>query len=277
MRNRVRNVTLVLFACVVIGCAFAVLYLGTSTGLTFGGAGSAIAQQSKSYPLYGQVGWLRNTAPWPITIESVTTNVINAKGEPEVYFETSQSSPTKQSSKEPVWAFNAAHTPYTLDGGSLRYLGFAVTPQTSQVAAMTQIHVTYSGPLGLQFHATFGGTHVATASSILPSGVLGADPSATTASLNAFIAQLRVVLLTPDVKTVSQVMGNGATEAQAQAFITAEKAYAATDMVVATAPQGDPRSQRIVFYNGDPVKGAIPAIEAQWSHYRWTIIPAATN
>lgn len=258
MSKRVRNVTLLVFLCVVLGCGFAILYFGTSTGLTFGGSGSRIEQQSNSYPIYGQVGWLRNTAPWPITVDSITTNVVNAKDTPTVYVETSQSSPLKQSSKLPGWALNAAKVPYQLDGGSLRYLGFSFTPQSSQVAAMTRITVTYTGPLGLQFHATFGGTRVATASSDLPGGVLGADPATTTDSLNAYIATLRTALVQPDPKTISQIMGNGATQAQAQAFITSQKGYVTADSVTATATSQDLRSQRLVFWKGDPVKGALP-------------------
>ncbi len=274
MRKSVRNVTLLVFLCIVLGCGFAVLYFGTSTGLTYGGSGSRIEQQSNSYPIYGQVGWLRNTAPWPITIDSVTTNVINSSDTPTVYFETSQASPLKQSSKQPGWALNAAQAPYQLDGGSLRYLGFSFTPQTSQVAAMTSITVTYTGPLGLKFHATFGGTHVATASSDLPGGVLGGDPAATTGSLDAYIATLRTALLQPDPKTISQIMGNGATEAQAQAFIASQKGYVTSDGVTATATSRDLRSQRLDFYKGDPVKGALPPIDVQWANFRWTIVPA---
>src|ERR1700744_1002541 len=130
MRRTVRNITLVVFLCVVLGCGFAILYLGTSTGLTFGGSGSRIAAQVGAYPLDGQVGWLRNTAPWPVTITSITTNVEKATAAPTVYLQSEQASRTKQSSKPPAWTASADKLPFQLDGGSLRYLGFSLTPQT---------------------------------------------------------------------------------------------------------------------------------------------------
>jgi hypothetical protein len=274
MRKTVRNITLVLFLFVVLGCGFAVLYLGTSTGLTFGGSGTRVASQVGSYPLYGQVGWLRNTSPWPVTITSITTNSINAADAPTVYFETEQSSPTKQSSKQPTWAFNASKTPYQLDGGALRYLGFALTPQDGTVAAMTSITVTYSGPLGLTFQHTFGGTRLAAGSTSLPAGVLAYDPKVNSTSLDAYIAAIRAALAQPDPKTIAQIMGNGATQAQAQAFITSQKSYAAADAVTAFVVTKDFREQRLTFYRGDPVKGALPPIEVLWAHYRWTIVSA---
>jgi hypothetical protein len=274
MRKTVRNITLVLFLLIVLGCGFAVLYLGTSTGLTFGGGGTRVESQVAAYPIYGQVGWLRNTSPWPVTISSVTTNAVNAKDAPTVYFETGQTSPTKQSSKQPTWAFNASKTPYELDGGALRYLGFSLTPKDGTVAAMTSITVTYTGPLGLTFQRTFGGTRLAAGSTSLPAGVLGPDPKVSTPSLDAYIAAIRAALLQPDPKTVAQIMGNDATQAQAQAFITSQKAYVAADAISAFVVTQDYREQRLTFYKGDPVKGALPPIEVLWAHYRWTIVSA---
>jgi hypothetical protein len=274
MKKSVRNVTLVIFLCIVIGCAFAVLYLGTSTGLTFGGSGTRLVTQSKTFAVYGQVGWLQNTAPWPITIQSVTTNSINQSTPPAVYLETAQSTPTKQSGKTPTWALGASRTPYQLNGGSLRYLGFALTPKPGQVAAMTTITVDYTGPLGLRFSKTFGGTRVAAGSSTLPEGLLGVAPYGNPGSLNDYIAALRTALLQPDPKTIAVVMGGDATDAQAQAFITAQKGYAATDSVATTVVTSDGRQQRIVFYHGDPTKGGLPPISVQWAHYRWNIVLA---
>jgi hypothetical protein len=272
MRKTVRNVSLVLFLFIVLGCGFAVLYLGTSTGLTFGGAGSRVLAQDASHPLYGQVGWLRNTAPWPITITQITTNVENASGTPGIYLEADQTLPTKVSSKEPVWVKNASTLPFQLDGGALRFLGFSVTPQADEVAAMTTITVTYSGPLGITFHSTFGGTDVAVGSSTLPDGILGANPTNTADSLNAYIAAIRAALSQPDTKTVAQLMGNGATTDTAQAFITSQKAYVTADAVSAVYVTKDGHEQRIAFYKGDPVKGALPPIEVKWVNYRWTIV-----
>jgi hypothetical protein len=274
MRKTVRNITLILFLGIVVACGFAVLYLGTSTGLTFGGSGTRLHQQAGSDAMYGQVGWLRNTAPWPITITSITTNATNVKDAPTIYLESSQNTPLSTSSKPPAWTSRASSTPYQLDGGGLRYLGFAITPQPSSVAEMTSITVTYTGPLGLRFHETYHGTHVATAASDLPGGLLGVDPRGDPSSLDAYIVELRTALLQPDPKTVSEVMGNGATLAQAQALITAEKKYKTADSVQATVQGQDRRTQSIVFYSGDPVKNGLPAIDVVWAHYRWGIVPA---
>jgi hypothetical protein len=274
MRNTVRNIALVVFVVVVVGCGFAVLYLGTSTGLTFGGSGTRVMSQAGSDALYGQVGWLRNTSPWPITIKSITTNAINASSAPVVYLESAQTTPTKQSIKKPpTWVLDAKKVPYQLDGGALRYLGFVMKPQSQSVAEMTTVTVTYSGPLGLTFHTTFGGTRVAVGSSDLPAGVLGSDPKVSSASLDAYIAAIRAALLQPDTKTIAQIMGNGATDDQATAFITSQKAYVAADSISNFLVTSDGREQRLTFYKGDPTKGALPPIEVIWAHYRWTIRP----
>jgi hypothetical protein len=274
MRNTVRNIALVVFVVVVVGCGFAVLYLGTSTGLTFGGSGTRVMSQAGSDALYGQVGWLRNTSPWPITIKSITTNAINASSAPVVYLESAQTTPTKQSTKKPpTWVLDAKKVPYQLDGGALRYLGFVMKPQSQSVAEMTTITVTYSGPLGLTFHTTFGGTRVAVGSSDLPAGVLGSDPKVSSASLDAYIAAIRAALLQPDTKTIAQIMGNGATDDQATAFIASQKAYVAADSISNFLVTSDGREQRLTFYKGDPTKGALPPIEVIWAHYRWTIRP----
>ncbi|HEX4056772.1 MAG TPA: hypothetical protein VHX87_00475 [Galbitalea sp.] len=274
MRKTVRNITLILFLGILVACGFAVLYLGTSTGLTFGGSGTRLTQQSGSDAMYGQAGWLRNTAPWPITITSITTNASNVTKPPGVYIISTQTAPRAQSSKPPGWSLSASSTPYQLDGGALQYLAFSLTPQPSTVAEMTSITVTYTGPLGLKFHATFSGTRVATAASDLPGGLLGPDPRSNSSSLDAYIVELRNSLLQPDPKTVSQVMGNGATMAQAEALITAEEKYKTADLVQATVQGQDRRTQSIVFYAGDPTKDGLPPIDVVWAHYRWGITPS---
>jgi hypothetical protein len=68
-------------------------------------------------------------------------------------------------------------------------------------------------------------------------------------------------------------MGNNATEAQAQAFITSQKGYVATDPVSAVYVTKDGHEQRIAFYKGTPTTGGLPPIEVVWSNYRWTISP----
>jgi hypothetical protein len=271
MRRTARTVTTLLFVAVVLGCAFAVLYLGTSTGLTFGGSGSELIQASKSDPVYAQVGWLRNTAPWPITIQSVTTNEVGTSSPATVMLEREQSGSKVSSGRAPNWMREAASTPYQLDGGGLRYLGFAVHPDKARVGYMTTITVHFTGPLGIPFTSTFGGTTIVAESSSLPTGIMARDPKSDSTSLDNYITALRNVLLQPSPADAAAVMGGGATSDDGAAMLKAETGYATSDSVVATPETGNPRSQKIVFYAGDPVKGALPPISVTWSGYQWTV------
>lgn len=272
MRRTVRTVTAILFVAIVVGCAFAVLYLGTSTGLTFGGSGSRLLQTTKGDPVYAQVGWLRNTAPWPITIQSITTNVTAASTEPTVYLEREQSGSKVSSGSRPNWALNASHTPYQLNGSALRYLGFELRPTDKAVAYLTSITVHFTGPLGLPFTSTFKGTTVVASSSSLPGGVIAVDPTTNSASLDAYIGALRNVLLSPSPGDAAAVMGNGATAADGAQLLKLEAGYLTSDGVIATPEPGNRRVQKLVFYLNDPVKGALPPITVSWSGFRWTVV-----
>jgi hypothetical protein len=272
MRRTVRTVVGILFAAVILGCAFAVLYLGTSTGMTFGGAGTELAAATKSDPMYAQVGWLRNTAPWPVTITSITTNAAHTKGETVVYLERKHSGSRAISGKSPEWILLASKPPYQLDGHGLRYLGFIMTPAEGKVASLNSITVNYSGPLGLKFHKTFTGTNVATASSTLPSGTLATDPSIDSTSLDSYISLLRTAIFSQDPEQLAVVMGGVATPADAQAFLKTQKGYKTKDAVAAVGILGDPYTKKVDFYKGDPVKGALPTITVVWAGYRWSVV-----
>jgi hypothetical protein len=102
--------------------------------------------------------------------------------------------------------------------------------------------------------------------------VMGKVPYGNPDSLDAYIVELRNALLQPDPKTVAQVMGNNATDAQVNAFITSQKDYVTADSVSSTVVTPDGREQRIIFYKGDLTKGALPPIEVVWAHYRWGIV-----
>jgi hypothetical protein len=272
MRRAVRTITAIVFIAVVFGCGFAVLYLGTSTGLTFGGSGTELLQSSKGDAVYAQVGWLRNTAPWPITIQSVTTNAVNSSVLPTVYLEREQGGAHVSSGALPNWALNAEHAPYQLDGGALRYLGFAVRPQKDKISYLTSITVHFTGPLGLHFTSTFGGTTVAASSSSMPAGVLSTDPSKDSSALDGYVAVLRQVLLDSNPTEAAAVMGNGATAADGAAFLAREKGFVTSDSVVATADSKDLRLQSVVFYLGNRATGALPPISVAWSGYGWTVV-----
>ena len=272
MRRTVRTVTAILFVAIVVGCAFAVLYLGTSTGLTFGGGGSRLMQATKGDPVYAQVGWLRNTAPWPITIQSITTNVSGASEHPTVVLEREQSGSKVTSGGMPNWALNASHTPYQLDGSALRFLGFALHPRKDAVSHLTSITVHFTGPLGLPFTSTFKGTTVVAGSPTLPAGVIAQDPNVDSASLDAYVAELRNVLLQPSASAAATVMGGGATTADGAALLKLEAGFVTSDSVTATPEPGNRRLQNLVFYLNDPVNGALPPISVEWSGYRWTVV-----
>jgi hypothetical protein len=272
MRRTVRTVTAILFVAIVAGCGLAVLYLGTSTGLTFGGSASQLLQASASDPVYAQVGWLRNTAPWPVTIKSITTNATAASGEPAVYLERQQSGSHVSSGALPDWALNASHAPYQLDGGALRYLGFQLRPGKNAVAYMTSITVHFTGPLGIPFTSTFKGTTVVAAAASLPPGIIAKDPTSDSTSLDSYIAALRDVLLQPSATAAAAVMGGGATDTDGAALLKLEAGFTTSDSVSTTPEPGDKRRQKLVFYSGSPVTGALPPISVEWSGFRWTVV-----
>ena len=265
-------ITAIIFAAIVLGCGFAVLYLGTSTGLTFGGSGTEILQSSKGAAVYAQVGWLRNTAPWPITIQSITTNDVNSSDPPAVYLERDQSGAHVSSGPLPNWALNAERAPYDLDGGALRYVGFAVRPKAGKISYLTSITVHFTGPLGLGFTSTFGGTTVAASSSSMPVGVLATDPTKDSSSLDGYIAALRQVLLDASAAEAAAAMGNGATVADGAAFLAREKGFVTTESVLATPDLKNPRLQTVLFYNGDRVTGAMVPIAVSWNGFQWTVV-----
>jgi hypothetical protein len=272
MRRTVRTIVTILFVGIVVACAFAILYLGTSTGMTFGGEGTQLAAANKSYPVYAQVGWLRNTAPWPITITSVTTNAAHSTGPATVYLERTTSGSKASSGKPPQWVAVASKPPYQLDGHGLRYLGFVMTPAAGKVASFNSITVNYTGPLGFKFHKTFTGTIVAAASSTLPDGTLATDPTVDSTSLDTYIQLLRSALFDRDVDQLAIVMGGGATTTDAQAFLKQQKGYKTRDAVTSTGVEGDPDTKKLAFYHGDPVKDAHPTITVTWAGYRWSVV-----
>lgn len=272
MRRTVRTVTAILFAAIVAGCVFAVLYLGTSTGLTFGGSGSRLLQATKGDSVYAQVGWLQNTAPWPITIKSITTNVEGASGEPAVMLEREQSGSKVSSGARPNWALNASRAPYQLNGKALRFLGFELRPKDKTVSYLTSITVHFTGPLGIPFTSTFKGTTVVASSSSLPAGIISTDPKNDSAALDSYIGALRTVLISPSPSDAAAVMGGGATTADGAALLKLETGFLTSDSVIATPEPGNRRQQKVVFYLNDPVKGALPPISVEWSGFRWTVV-----
>ncbi|HEY2643860.1 MAG TPA: hypothetical protein VGI56_08925 [Galbitalea sp.] len=276
MRRTVRTIATLLFIGVALACIFAVLYFGTLTGLTFGGEATQMSTASKTSPIYAQVGWLRNTSPWPITITKITTNASQAKAQPVVYVELKPFG-AKVVNARPNWSLSAEQVPYQLDGGSLRYLGFSLDPAANQVASITSITVEFKGPMGFTFHQTFTGANIAAASPTLPAGLLADDPTGDPASLDAYILLLRAGIEQGDQAELALIMGPPATPAQAKDLLAQEKGYHSKSKLTATPIQHNVALQKLVFYNGDPVKGALPPITVQWEDFRWHVVvpPAA--
>jgi hypothetical protein len=274
MGRTVRTVVTVMFIGVVVAVALAVLYLGSSTGLVFGGQTTLTGDATAKTPYYAQLGWLKNTSPWPLTIKSITVNATNASKPTTVYIEPRHvGSLSVTPGKTPVWATNAGAPPQDLVGGSLRYLAFGLTPTEGEVASFTSITVTFSGPLGFTFHKTFDGIQMAAASATLPDGILATDPRSDSSSLDGYIALLRGGLQSHNAKSLAVIMGGGATVADAQALLVAQKNYHTIDKVAVTpSTPGDVTGQRLVFYLTDPTKNALPPIKIQWSGFRWTIV-----
>jgi hypothetical protein len=290
MRRTVRTIAVLIFVGVVLACGLAVIYFGTSTGLTFGGGATAMGGATKTAPYFAEVGWIRNTAPWPITVTSVTTNATHVAKPTAVYLEREQSptaTPPDDGSGStgsdstdtgtahggtPAWVAVASTPPYTLTGGTLRYLGYAVSPELGRVASFTSMTVNFTGPLGLRFHKTFNEVTVATSSSSLPDGILAADPATGAASLDNYVVLLRAALSAKKLPQLAVVMGGDATLADAKALLARSKAYKTADKLSSTGSITDPTRRRLVFYVSDPMKSPVPAINVAWSGYRWSVV-----
>ena len=273
MGRTVRTVVTVIFVAIVVGVALTVLYFGSSTGLVFGGESTLTGNATAKTPFYAQVGWLKNTAPWPLTIKSITTNAAHASKPVAVYVEPRHVGPLAVTAgKTPAWATDAGKLPHDLVGGSLRYLAFGLSPSEGKVASFTSITVTFSGPLGFTFHKTFDGAEMAAASATLPDSILAADPTTDSSSLDAYIALLRAGLHSKKAAGMAVIMGGGASLTDAQAFLNAQKAYKTTDKIAAVSTPGDVTHQRLVFYASDPTKNGLPPINIAWAGFRWSVV-----
>jgi hypothetical protein len=270
MTRTVRTVVTLLFIGVVIACGLAVIYFGTSTGLISGGADTVTGSATKSAPLYAQIGWLRNTAPWPITIEQITTNAAHTATPTVAYVERKHDSATYKSGTVPTWTKISPKPPVQLVGGSLHYLGFELAPAAGHIASFTSFTVKFSGPLGFTFSKTFEGTNVAAAAAGLPSTLLAPDPATNSASLDPYITLLRSALEKKKLTTIAMVMGGDATPADAKAFLAAHKGFTSKYTQIVTPNQTNPDSESIVFFLSNPKKGQ-PPVTVNWAGYRWSV------
>jgi hypothetical protein len=271
MRRTVRTIATLLFVGVVAACGLAVLYFGTSTGLVSSGTATSLGGATKTLPYYAQVGWIRNTAPWPVTIKSITTNVAHSTAPAVVYIERKHGSAATKPDTAPAWTKEADRPPYELVGGSLRYLGFAVMPVQGHIASFTTFTVTFSGPLGFTFEKSFSGTNVAARSSTLPTSILAPDPAEEITSINSYVALLRAALKERNPAKLAVVMGNDATVADAQALLKSQTGYQATYLLSAVPGIGDLDRYTLTFYRSDLTKNALTAIPVTWAGYRWSV------
>jgi hypothetical protein len=274
MRRTVRTVTTLLLVGIILGIGFAVLYFGTSTGLISGGQSTVMGGATKSLPFYAQVGWLRNTAPWPVTIESVTTDAAHTTAPTQVFIETQRDSKSYPSGTVPDWTKVASRTPYQLAGGSLRYLGFAVAPASGHIASFSSFTVTFVGPLGITFHKTFTGTQVAARAAGLPTSILAPDPSVDNTSLDSYVVLLRTAIEKKDLAALAVVMGGNATTADARALLTKEKGFTSKYLQKAVpVTLGDPSAETLRFYRTSVAKDALPPLKVVWAGFRWSTTP----
>jgi hypothetical protein len=271
MRRTVRTITTLLFIGIVLACGLAILYFGTSQGVVSGGTGTMLGGATKSLPYYAQVGWIRNTAPWPVTITSVTTNVVHNTAPTVVYLERGTSSPATKAGEAPGWTKISGQPPYEMVGGSLRYLGFAVAPQAGHIASFSSFTVSFSGPLGFHFTKTFTGTVVAARSVSLPASVLAPDPVADSTSLNTYIVLLRTALEKKDPAKLAVVMGGDATVADAQAFLKQQKGFNSKYLLSSVPTVGNRDVDTLTFYKGT-LKHALPPVHVAWAGYRWSVV-----
>jgi hypothetical protein len=275
MGRTVRTAVTIIFVAVVVGIALAVLYLGSLTGLVFGGQSTVTGSATAKSPFYAQVGWLKNTAPWPLTIKSVSANAAHSNKTVSVWAETRQVGPLAVTDgKVPVWASPSGALPVDLNGGGLRYLGWALSPAEGEVASFSSITVTFSGPLGFTFHKTFTGAQVAAASASLPDGILATDPTVDSTSLNGYVAAMRNALLKRNLANLAIVMGGGATASDAKVFLASQRGYATADKLAVVTTPGDSTKQRLEFYLTNPTRDALKPFNIQWVGFRWSVIRA---
>jgi hypothetical protein len=275
VRHSARTITTIVFLVILLACGITILALGTSTGLIFGGAKTVTATTTTTTPMYAQVGWLRNTSPWPVTITSIRANAVNAAKAPTVYVEEGHDSSSVAVGKTPLWVKSADPLPYRLVGGDIRFLGFGILPQADQIAAFRSITVSFVGPLGFHFTKTFGGTDIAAASPTLPAGLIATNPANGVESLNGYIALLRSGLSSNDPATMEPIVGPKATAAQASAVLAREAGYTSDFKVVAKQIGEQPTHVQLTFYKTDPTKDALAPITVTWSNYRWSVDPIA--
>ncbi len=272
MTRTVRTVVTILFVGIVVACGLAVLYFGTSTGIITGGAATVTGGATRSLPFYAQVGWIRNTAPWPVTIEEITPNTAHTSAPTVTYIERKIDDATYKSGVAPTWTKISPKPPVQLVGGSLHYLGFAVSPAAGHIASFTSFTVKFSGPLGFTFTKTFTGTIVAARAAGLPPTILAPDPGTNSASLDPYITLLRTAIEKKNLASLATVMGGDATTADAKAFLAAHRGFTPKYMQAVTispAPVGV-YTQTIVFYRTNPKKGQAP-VKVTWAGFRWSV------
>jgi hypothetical protein len=272
MRRTARTITAIVFLCIVVAGGLGILYLGTSTGLTFGGGTTITGAANAKSPYYAQLGWLQNTSPWPVTITKIQANASQVARGTTSYI-VPRSGGAAADSKSLKWVKAAEPLPFQLDGGSLRYLGFALAPAKGQVGWFGSFTVSFRGPLWMSFTKTFTGADLAVASSTLPDGLLATDPTSDNTSLNGYVQSLRTALSAANPAALAVVMGGDATAADATALLKAQTGYVTAYKLNPTAIAANQRHVRLVFYKTDVTKDALPPIVVTWSQYRWAVTP----
>lgn len=271
MRNRTVLGSLIVLGAILVGIAIVVVALGTSTGIAVGGDERVIASAEGEQPVYAQGGWIKNNAPWPIQINSVSVDLVGASTAPTVYLSNEQSTTPPPEGEAPLWTAVPATFPYTIEPGMVKYFGFAVSPDPSRVASFDTMTITGQGLLGFGFEETHEGVVVAGSAGDLPFPMAADDPAETNDSFDTIFNLMLVVFDRDSVEQTQILMGRDSTVEEATALLLSQAAYVPEMPYQVTEETKDERVQTVTFYATDPEVDALPAIRFTWADYRWTL------
>jgi hypothetical protein len=270
MRRGAVATSLIVLVVVLLGVVLAIVTFGTKFGIEMGGQAVVTGNGAQAKPFYTQIGWVRNTAPWPVQITSVDVDSTDVGKPVEVFLATAVSPTAANDGSTPAWAVTPMPFPVTIPANSIRYFGFAVTPASGRVASFGTVTLHFKGPFPVPFSATAVGIQVAVSSPTLPSGLVSTDPSIDPRSVDGYLAVLRSVIKSADTVQIQNVLGSGTTEKQALAFEASQKGFKFSMPVKVTTSPTDPHSKTLQFYTKDPAKDGLTPIHLTWQDFRWS-------
>lgn len=272
MRNKTALVSLILLGGILLGLSIIVIALGTSTGVAVGGETSVVASAEAEKPVYAQGGWIKNDAPWPIQVTSVTLDQTGTSTAPTVYMSSERTVTPPEEGEDPAWTAVPATFPFTIAPGTVQYLGFALQPDPGSVAAFDTMTVKGQGLMGFGFEQRHFGVVVVASAADLPFSMAAEDPNVRKDSFTQFL-DLTVQVLDRETNTeqLLLLMGPDATPEEAEALQLSQATYVPEMTYTATKLTDDGRTQAVVFYLTDPEADALPMLRFTWADYRWSV------